>query len=271
MIIDFHAHFNSGDPAEVKAFVANCEKNNCRAAMSGGLHYGGHDFLPNDQVIDYCNEYKDVLIPLVKLDLWDKPVDLDELHRLVDRGAKGVKCIYPYYEYDHDLYMPLYEECEKLGLPILFHTGNYRPNEEDMRSRRPILKNMNPINLDRPARSFQKLKIVIAHLGTTFWRVQAAEMIKMHDNVYADLAGSGSWMGLSANELAQLLAPWVILCRDNAKHFKKLVFGSDCYVKIPSIQTDGKLHYEQILRKVGADQETRDAVMGGTVASWLGL
>ncbi len=269
MQIDFHAHFDIGDPAKVKAFVVNCEKNSCRAAMSGGLHYGGHDFLPNDQVLDFCDQYHEWLIPLVKIDLWDQAIDLSELRRLADRGARGVKCIYPYYPYDHDLYMPLYEECEKLALPMLFHTGNYRPNAEDMSSRRPILKNMDPVNLDRPARSFQRLKIVIAHLGTTFWRTQAAEMIKMHANVYADLAGSGSWQALSAEKLAELLAPPVAICRDNDKFFHKIVFGSDCYVSRPETQTCGKLHYEQILSKIGASAELHDAVMGGTVAPWL--
>ena len=66
-----------------------------------------------------------------------------------------------------------------------------------------VFKNMDPVNLDRPARSFQKLKFVIAHLGTGFWRLQAAEMIKLHPNVYADLAGCGSWQALSAEELTK--------------------------------------------------------------------
>lgn len=269
MDLDFHAHFNSDDPEQVRIFVKNCEKNNCRAAMSGGLHYGGHDMVENDKVIDFCNQYKDILLPMAKMELWDKPVDLDALHRWYDRGIVGVKCIYPYYEYDHDLYMPLYEECEKLGLPILFHTGNYRPNEEDKKCRRPTLKNMDPINLDRPARSFQNLKIVIAHLGTTFWRVQAAEMLKMHENVYADLGGCGSWQALSPERLAELLCPPIRLCDDTSKYFQKLVFGSDCYVAIPQVQDGGKLHYEQILSKVSNSRELRDAVMGGTVSSWL--
>lgn len=269
MDLDFHAHFNSDDPEQVRKFVRNCEKNNCRAAMSGGLHYGGHDMVPNDRVIDFCAEYKDVLVPMAKVELWDKPVDLDSLHRWVDRGIRGVKCIYPYYEYDHDYYMPLYEECEKLGLPILFHTGNYRPNAEDVRVRRPTLKNMDPVNLDRPARSFPNLHIVIAHLGTGFWRLQAAEMIKLHPNVYADLAGCGSWMGLSPERLAELLIPPIHFGDDPARFFRKLVFGSDCYVLYPEIQTQGKLHYEQILSKVSGSRELRDAVMGGTVSGWL--
>ena len=205
------------------------------------------------------------------IELTDKEPDLGELHRLVDLGAKGVKCIDPWHPYDHDLYMPLYEECEKLGIPMLFHTGNYRPAPHHMIQRRPTLKNMDPVNLDRPARSFQKLKIVIAHLGTGFWRLQAAEMIKLHPNVYADLAGCGSWQALSAEELTQLLKPAIFLCKDNAQYFRKLVLGTDCYINAPNTQTQGKLHYEQILSKIGADRELHDAVMGKTVAEWLGL
>ena len=271
MFIDFHAHFNHAEPDLVRAFVKNCEKNECIAAMSGGLHYGGHDMVPNEEVIRLCKQYSDWLVPMAKIELWDKEPDLDELHKLVDMGARGVKCIYPYYPYDHDLYMPLYEECEKLGLPMLFHTGNYRPNPADRVSRRPILKNMDPLNLDRAARSFPNLHIVIAHLGTTFWRLQAAEMLKMHSNVYADLAGSGSWLTLSAEDLAELLCPPAFLCRDNEKFFKKLVFGSDCYIDYPHVQTQGKLHYMQILLKIGDFPEITSAVMGGTVASWLNI
>jgi predicted TIM-barrel fold metal-dependent hydrolase len=269
MQIDFHAHFDIATPDKIKTFIANCEKNSCLAAMSGGLRYGSDNYLSNEQVLDLCSQYNEYLIPMVKMDLWDQVIDLSELRRFVDKGAKGVKCIYPYYPYDHDLYMPLYEECEKLALPILFHTGNYRPNAEDMISRRPILKNMDPINLDRVARSFQSLPIVIAHLGTTFWRVQAAELIKMHSNVYADLGGCGSWQALSAEKLVELLAPAIFLCKDTDRFFYKLVFGSDCYVSNPHVQTRAKLHYKQILNKIGASDELHQAVMGKTVKAWL--
>ncbi len=271
MDLDFHAHFNLDDPAAIKIYADNCLKNNTRSAISGGLRYGARDYVPNDRVIDFCKQYSDILIPVAKVDLWDHEIDLSELRRWVDRGAKAVKFIYPYYPYDHDLYMPVYEECEKLGVPVLFHTGNYRPSPADIQWKRPILKNMDPLNLDRPARSFQKLHIVLAHLGTTFWRVQASEMLKMHANVYADLAGNGSWQDLSAESLAYLLRPYVFLCEDTSRYFRKLVFGSDSYINYPNVQTDAKLHYEQILRKIGATEDLRNAVMGGTVSAWMGL
>ena len=97
-------------------------------------------------------------------------MDVELIYRWKDAGFKAIKFIYPYYEYDHDLYLPVYEACQKCELPVLFHTGNYRPNEADIRWQRPTLKNMQPIKLDRICRCFPKLHVVMAHMGTTFFR-----------------------------------------------------------------------------------------------------
>ena len=81
MYLDIHAHCNSGDPQEIRQFVENSEKNNIMTALSGGLRYGGHDYLPNEEVIKICREYPQNLIPLAKIDLWDTPPDTAELRR----------------------------------------------------------------------------------------------------------------------------------------------------------------------------------------------
>lgn len=271
MHLDFHAHCNSADPALVRAYVENCEKNDTVAALSGGLRYGGHDFLPNEAVIRLCGEYPDTLLPLAKIDLWDTPPDPAEARRLADLGARGFKFIYPYYGYDHDSYMPLYEELEKLGLPLLFHTGEYRPSRADAQYRRPVLENMMPIRLDAVARSFPDLHIVMAHLGTALFREMAAGLVKLHPNLYFDLAGSGAFLGVSPEELARLLRPPVFSRDSEGTYFRKMVFGSDSYITIPVIQTEALQACRQILflNRIGPDD--RHAILGGTAASWMGL
>lgn len=268
--LDFHAHFNLNDPELVKKYVANAEKNEAIVAFSGGLHYGGHDFLPNEEVIKLCNEYPDILIPLVKIDLWDTPPDPSEARKYADMGAKGFKFIYPYYEYDHESYMPLYEEIEKLGLPVLFHTGNYRPSEADIKFKRPILKNMHPINLDTIARSFQKLHIVMAHMGTSLFRELAAEMVKMLPNLYFDLAGCGAFYGVTYRDLARMLE--YENGRDvTCNNFRKLVFGSDSYINYTNTQDNAIEAYTQIIKRNNLPEDIAKGIQGGTVASWLGI
>jgi len=167
--------------------------------------------------------------------------------------------------------MPIYEEAEKIGLPVLFHTGHYRPNPADVKYKRPVLRNMDPMTLDRIARSFQKLHIVMAHLGTTVWRTQAAELLKIHDNLYSDLAGSGAWMALSAEQLSGLLKPLVYVRDQEDRYFDKLIFGTDSYTSNIWPITEGIINYEMKLKKIGVSEATRDRVMGGTIASWIGL
>jgi predicted TIM-barrel fold metal-dependent hydrolase len=268
MYYDFHAHFDKSDPDLIAAFVKNCEKNQTKAVLSGG-NMGGYKFVCNEAVVKYCRAYSEWLLPAMKIDLWDSTPDISQIRKLKDMGCVSAKCIYPYYEYDHDLYMPVYEELEKLDIPVLFHTGCFFQSEKDVQCRRPVLLNMDPLRLDRIARSFPKLRIVAAHLGTSFFRVQAAQLTKVFSNVYSDLAGSGAWKGLAPDEVGYYMRDTMDLA--NKRYFSKLIFGSDCYVSYPEIQTEAIRHYLNILEQNEINPETTAGIMGETVANWLGL
>lgn len=269
---DFHFHCNSGAAEDVAKVLELCKKLDTVVALSGGLRYGGHDFLPNEQVLELCKKNPDWFVPLAKFDLWDK-VEVDLIYRWKEAGFKGIKFIYPYYEYDHDLYMPVYEACEKVGFPVLFHTGNYRPNPADILWKRPVLKNMHPITLDRIARSFQKLNIVMAHMGTALFRELGAGLTQMLPNLYADLAGCGNWMGVSPQQLDTMMQPVPHRFQGNepCRNYRKLIFGSDGYMNNPEPLITGKTYYEQSLMLNAVPQEIRDGVMGKTAASWVGI
>ena len=127
--------------------------------------------------------------------------DPAEVRRYADLGAKGFKFIYPYYGYDHESYLPIYEELKKLGFPALFHTGLYRPSSADVKYRRPVLENMSPLRPDAVARYFPSVKIAVTHLETAILRRQAAEPVKQYANLYFDLAGSGNFLDVSPPNL----------------------------------------------------------------------
>ena len=266
--LDIHVHCNSNDPEKLDFLAEQCRREGTIACFSGGLRYGGHDFLPNDEVIAICRRYPDCFVPLAKLDLWET-ADPAEVYHYAEKGVKGFKCIYPWYAYDHDVYMPVYEAAAKCGLPILFHTGNYRPNPADEIYKRPMLKNMDPISLDRIARSFQDLKIVMAHMGTRIFQDEASQYIKMHANLYTDLGGCGQWCRMQPADLAEMFKPDMLEVDVTMKNYRKLVLGSDAYVDYPKVMTEGAAHYERLLRRIGVPEDIIAEIMGRTVASWM--
>ena len=268
MPIDIHTHCDTTEEANVRQFVRACEDQQTRACIFSAGPRSDHDYCDNDAVLSVARKYEDVLIPFAFMDLWDK-VESNQAAAFRAAGFRGLKCSSPYYPYDHDLYMSVYEQAETLEMPIVFHTGNYRPNDNDKVHRRPVLRNMHPLTIDRIARSFPDLKIIIAHLGTRLFRHQAAEMIKLHRNVYADLAGCGSWKALSAGELAELLRPHLAEVDSEFKHFDKLVLGSDAYVSIPHLVSESQRWYKYLLDKTGLPSALQEKIMGQTVASWL--
>ncbi len=212
-----------------------------------------------------------MLVPLAKIDLWDIPPDPAEARRYADMGVKGFKFIYPYYEYDHDSYLALYEEIEKLGFPVLFHTGDYAPNSADIRYRRPVLKNMHPINLDRIARSFQKLHIIMAHMGTVYFRDLAVNLVKTHRNLYFDLAGSGAFLDVDACRMCEYMRSSILPGDGPQRLICKLVFGSDSYITAPYIQNQALNAYQDLLFRCRMTEEDTHDVLGGTTAGWMGL
>jgi predicted TIM-barrel fold metal-dependent hydrolase len=268
MRIDVHTHCDSIDPKEVRYFVEVCRQRQMKACIFSVGPRSDHPYIPNDEVLSTAKKYHDVLIPFAIVDQTDKDDPLDIL-ALREAGYKGLKCTSPYYAYDHDLYMPIYEEAEKLKMPIVFHTGRYRANPGDQLLRRPSIRNMQPLTLDRVARSFPDLKIIMAHLGTSLFRREAADLLRLHPNLYADLAGSGSWKALSPDELAQILKPPVPGGGSEFRYFEQLLLGSDAYISMPHLMEESQGCYENLLANIGVPEPIQIKIMGDTVASWM--
>jgi predicted TIM-barrel fold metal-dependent hydrolase len=71
---------------------------------------------------------------------------------------------------------------EKLGKPVIFHTGLL------MEGLPGLLRQVQPLNIDDVASKFPKLKIIMAHFGNP-WITDAAAVLFRNKNVYVDLSG----------------------------------------------------------------------------------
>jgi predicted TIM-barrel fold metal-dependent hydrolase len=106
--------------------------------------------------------------------------------------------------------MRVYEEAEKLAMPILFHLGGQFSEQSKLEYSRPHL-------LDEVARAFPKLRLVIAQMGQPFVE-ETICMLRKHRNAFADVSGMLTRPCQAYNAMVSAAQAGVI---------DKLLFGSD--------------------------------------------
>lgn len=106
--------------------------------------------------------------------------------------------------------MAVYEEAARLGMPILVHPVGQFSMESKLEFARPYL-------FDEVARTFPRLRIVIAQMGQP-WVDETIAMLGKHANVYADVSGllSRPWQAYNA-----------LVAAHQYGVIDKLLFGSD--------------------------------------------
>ncbi len=183
-------------------------------ARHTGLHVPNkfiHDFVQN-------SEFGGKLIPFVGIDPFDVNY-LDEFERAVeDWGFRGVKLMPMYANFDprDELLAPLYEACERKGLPILFHMGTTF-------CRCAPLNFAEPMMLEPVALKYPNLKMIVAHMGHPFEN-QTVVLIRKQPNVFSDLSALHyrPWQLFNSMMLAQ---------EYGVTH--KLLFGTDYPFTMP--------------------------------------
>lgn len=175
----------------------------------------------NEAVLKAYNLYPEQIIPFGVIRLGKDQASM--VGELKAQGFRGLKITRPPADYDADAFLPIYRETEKQKLPILFHTGMILPTpydqEDDVSSER-----MRPMKLDRIARLFPDLAMVLAHMGSP-WLQEAAAMARFHPNVYLDItAAAKGWRSQVSPEEFKRLLYW-------EGSFSKLVFGTDVLPK----------------------------------------
>lgn len=104
----------------------------------------------------------------------------DDINRIVELGLIGVK-IHPDIQkvkIDDYRLLKVYEICEKLHLPVLFHTGDDRYDYSNPNRLIPILD------------TYDKLTVIGAHFGGYSVWEDAVPKLADRDNFYVDLSSS---------------------------------------------------------------------------------
>jgi len=207
-------------------------------------------------------------VPMVDMDRLT-PADVETL---LARGAAGLKFIAPMHSYGANRYFPLYEVlCDRRALAV-FHTGYladalFAPRRALGREDYVDITHMRPAAVDRIARAFPALKILMAHFGNPWWE-EAWKMISSHANIYADFSG-GTAYRRSLNMWREMFAP---NGRLDTAAIGKLCFASDVthfeperYEYLPYIE-----FYERFYEALQVPAELRQKVDRETILTLLG-
>ncbi|HEX3356446.1 MAG TPA: amidohydrolase family protein [Tepidisphaeraceae bacterium] len=168
--------------------------------------------IPNRFVADYVSRDPQKLIGFAGIDPTEKGAVNDLRLAKNELRLRGVT-ISPASQDFHPTdtrAMKLYAEAEALGMPILIHPVGQFTEQSKLEFARPYL-------LDEVARTFPRLRIVIAQLGQP-WVDETICLLSKHGNVFADVSGL-------------LGRPWQAYnAMINAHQYgvmDKLLFGSD--------------------------------------------
>lgn len=254
-IIDAHAHLfdNQG---YLKHLIAAMDENNIEKVCISGI---GKLFkcVENEEIKNALKKFPDRLIGAYFI----RPGvnNPEDIQRAYSQGFKMLKVTLPTKPYDDPTLFSLWEKAEELKMPILFHTGVItliRKAKGDYISS----WFMHPMRLEPITNSFPRLKMIIAHLGV-HWNEEAAELIRMRPNVYADLSGGLNGWRVRADKIG--IEHW--LWWPDA--FKKIVFGTDVFYNQIS-----QVLQEDINRldRLNIDPETRELIFSGNISKMVG-
>jgi predicted TIM-barrel fold metal-dependent hydrolase len=168
--------------------------------------------IPNRFVADYVKRSPGKLIGFAGIDptessaLEELKIARDDLHL---RGITISPANQDFHPADSRA-MRVYEEAERLGMPVLVHPVGQFSEQSKLEYARPYL-------LDEVGRTFPKLRLVISQMGQP-WVDETILLLGKHANMYADISGllSRPWQAYNALVSAQQYGV-----------IDKLLFGSD--------------------------------------------
>jgi len=179
---DHYAHIpsESGSPQQHRAMMDRYGIEQAVVIALTSDHLGMD--IPNEFVGDYIASDPQRLVGFSSVDP-NRPGAPESLrYALGDIGLRGVKLAPPYqnfHPHSEEAYR-VYEVAAEAGAAMLFHQGA-------VTHRRGVLEVAQPVLLDRVARDFPELKIIVAHAGQP-WFIEVVSMMRKHANMYTDIS-----------------------------------------------------------------------------------
>jgi len=213
--------------------------------------------------------FGDFIVPVPNVD--SDNTTPEDIQKFFDRGAEGIKFIAPKYSYGDDRYFPLYGAVyENRGLSI-FHTGFigfncFRVGGLFGRDHEPDISLMTPSAVDRVARAFPNLKILMSHFGNPAWE-EAWKIMSSHKNVYSDFSG-----GTAAKRDFSI---WRTIFMPNGirddKAIAKLCFATDGGAITPKCYDDNAVirFYDWFYDEMNLSSEVRERIDRGNILEML--
>jgi uncharacterized protein len=182
------------------------------------------------------------------------PTALEEILLFPKLNLKGLKLApaYQYFDPWSKNAWELYKIAEELNLPILWHQGSTFIASSPLEYCRPIL-------LDRIAREFPRLVMIVAHMGYP-WFEETLALCRKHEQVFTDISALASRPFHTAYAFSRAIEVGV---------FDKLLFGSDfpfmtteeTLKGLIDIQKNWMRHpFKQLTDKMLVDLCTRDSL-----------
>jgi uncharacterized protein len=181
--------------------------------------------IPNQRIVDLCRASEGALYPVVTVEPSEKDVDKSlKISKANSDYVKAFKVRLGYvevYAY-HKIFDRIYAYAEKLGLPVMFHTGDTATFDGS-------LKHSHPLTLDELSNKRPYLKIVACHFGNP-WIPDVGELLYKHENFYADISGLVSG-GENSTKYARKYMESLAQKISDAIYFaggaNKVLFGTD--------------------------------------------
>lgn len=138
--------------------------------------------VPDEFVAEYVARHPGRAVGFCGIDPMDEGSPRQLEHAVRELGLKGIKFSPVYSGFDpwcKEAWV-IYEMADRLGVPMLWH-------QSAAYAQASHLEHGNPILIDKIARAFPKLKIIIAHVGQP-WTGDLVVLLRKHKQIYSDLS-----------------------------------------------------------------------------------